>query len=59
MDAKVFLHRVRKSRESMELLKTKKNKIIKIKEKPKKYFSDLAITGLYFFDKKVLNMLNN
>ena len=30
------------------------NKIIKIKEKPKKYFSDLAITGLYFFDNDVV-----
>ena len=25
-----------------------------IKEKPKKYLSDLAITGLYFFDNKVI-----
>jgi len=31
-----------------------KNKIISIKEKPKKYLSDLAITGLYFFDNKVI-----
>ena len=30
-------------------------KIIKIKEKPKKFFSDLAITGLYFFDNNVVN----
>ena len=30
------------------------NKIIKIKEKPKKFFSDLAITGLYFFDNHVV-----
>ena len=30
------------------------NKIIKILEKPKKYFSDLAITGLYFFDNNVV-----
>ena len=28
-------------------------KIKNIKEKPKKFVSDLAITGLYFFDKKV------
>jgi len=32
----------------------KKNKIIKIVEKPKKNFSNLAITGLYFFDNKVV-----
>jgi len=32
----------------------KKNKIIKIIEKPKKYFSNFAITGLYFFDNKVI-----
>jgi glucose-1-phosphate thymidylyltransferase len=31
------------------------NKIIKIKEKPKKSKSNLAITGLYFFDKNVVN----
>ena len=30
------------------------NKIIKIQEKPQKYFSDLAITGLYFFDNDVV-----
>ena len=32
----------------------KKNKILKIVEKPKKPRSNLAITGLYFFDKKVI-----
>ena len=32
----------------------KKNKIISIKEKPKKFLSDLAITGLYFFDNNVI-----
>ena len=33
----------------------KKNKIIKIIEKPKKSFSNLAVTGLYFFDNDVIN----
>ena len=32
----------------------KKNKITFIKEKPKKFISDLAITGLYFFDNNVI-----
>ena len=33
--------------------------IIKIVEKPKKFFSNLAITGLYFFDNKVINYSKN
>ena len=33
----------------------KKNKILKIVEKPKKNFANLAITGLYFFDNNVIN----
>ena len=52
--AKVFLHRVRKP-EKYGVAKVKKNKILSIKEKPKKFFSDFAITGLYFFDNKVVN----
>ena len=51
--AKVLLHRVSKP-EKYGVAKVKKNKIILIKEKPKKFFSDLAITGLYFFDNKVV-----
>ena len=31
-----------------------KNKVIKIVEKPKKFVSDYAITGLYYFDKNVV-----
>ncbi len=34
----------------------KKNKILSIKEKPKNSRSNLAITGLYFFDNKVVNL---
>ena len=37
----------------------KKNKIIKIIEKPKKKFSNLAVTGLYFFDNKVIGYSKN
>ena len=51
--AKILLHKVAKP-ESYGVAKIdKKNKIIGIKEKPKKFFSELAITGLYFFDKNV------
>jgi glucose-1-phosphate thymidylyltransferase len=53
--AKVVLHRVPKP-ESFGVAKiNKQNHIIDIKEKPKKFLSDLAITGLYFFDNKVIN----
>tara|TARA_Y100000768_G_scaffold374983_1_gene345315 strand:+ start:456 stop:1322 length:867 start_codon:yes stop_codon:yes gene_type:complete len=52
--AKVILHKVIKP-ELFGVAKTSKSgKITSIKEKPKKYISDLAITGLYFFDKKVV-----
>ena len=37
----------------------KKNKITKIIEKPKKLFSNLAVTGLYFFDNKVIKYTKN
>ena len=52
--AKVLLHRVT-SPEKYGVAKIKNNKITFIKEKPKKFISDLAITGLYFFDNKVIN----
>ena len=37
----------------------KKNKITKIIEKPKKTLSNLAVTGLYFFDNKVIDYCKN
>ena len=52
--AKIILHKVLKP-ELFGVAKTNKNnKIIKIIEKPNKFVSDLAITGLYFFDNKVV-----
>ncbi len=51
--AKVILHRV-KEPQKYGIAKVKNNKILSIKEKPKKFLSDLAITGLYFFDKNVV-----
>ena len=53
--AKVILHKVLKP-ELFGVAKTSANgKISFIKEKPKKFISDQAITGLYFFDKNVVN----
>jgi len=52
--AKVLLHKVLKPELYGVAKLNKANKIISIKEKPKKYLSDLAITGLYYFDKKVV-----
>ncbi len=52
--AKVILHKVIKP-ELYGVAKVNKTGTIKLlKEKPKKFISDLAITGLYFFDKKVV-----
>ena len=52
--AKILLHVVQKP-EAFGVAKiNNKKKIIQIKEKPKKFISNLAITGLYFFDNKVI-----
>jgi len=51
--AKIILHKVMDP-QKFGVAKIKKRKILSIKEKPKKFFSDLAITGLYFFDKNVV-----
>src|SRR6056300_1199842 len=52
--ARVVLHKVQHP-EAFGVAKVdKKNRIILIKEKPKKFLSDLAITGLYFFDNNVV-----
>ena len=52
--AKVLLHSVQ-TPELFGVAKVdKNNKIIQLKEKPKKFISNHAITGLYFFDNKVV-----
>ncbi len=52
--ARVVLHKVTRP-DLFGVAKINKNKkIISIKEKPKKFLSDLAITGLYFFDNRVV-----
>jgi glucose-1-phosphate thymidylyltransferase len=50
----IFTYKVNNSQD-YGIVEIKKNKILSIKEKPKKSKSDLAITGLYFFDKNVVN----
>ena len=52
--AKVILHKVIKPELFGVAKISKTGKIMSLKEKPKKYISDLAVTGLYFFDKKVV-----
>ena len=52
--AMVFVKQVKKP-EDYGVALIKKNKINKIIEKPKKYISDYAITGLYYFDNTVVN----
>ena len=53
--ATVILHPVRNPSAYGVASINKKNKISKIIEKPKKFFSNLAVTGLYFFVNKVVN----
>jgi len=57
--AKVLLHKVSKPELYGVAKINNKNKIIGIKEKPKKYYSDYAITGLYYFDNKVIKYAKN
>ena len=57
--AEVFLHPVSNPSAYGVAKVNKKNKIQKIVEKPKKIFSNLAITGLYFFDNKSVQFSKN
>ena len=51
--AKIILHKVKKPDQYGVAKINNKYKVTYIKEKPKKFISDLAITGLYFFDNLV------
>tara|TARA_Y100000590_G_C15676210_1_gene998123 strand:+ start:1076 stop:1945 length:870 start_codon:yes stop_codon:yes gene_type:complete len=55
----IFVHGVNNPSQYGVVKINKRNKIIKIVEKPKKYLSNLAITGLYFFDNKVVKYSKN
>ena len=52
--AKVLLHNVQTPELFGVAKVNKNNKIIQLKEKPKKFISNNAIIGLYFFDNKVV-----
>ena len=51
--AKIFIHPVKKP-DLYGVATLKKIKFLKLIEKPKKTKSNLAVTGLYFFDNKVV-----
>ena len=54
--AKIILHNVQNPGSfGVAKINEKNKKILKIVEKPKKFISNKAITGLYFFDKNVVN----
>ncbi len=52
--AKIILHKVLKPELYGVARVDSKQKILHIEEKPKKFISDYAITGLYFFDNKAV-----
>ena len=57
--AKIFIHPVSNPSNYGVVKINQKKKILKIIEKPKKYLSNLAITGLYFFDNNVIKYASN
>jgi len=52
--AKIFIHPVKNPSNYGVATLNKSKKVIKLVEKPKKTKSNLAVTGLYFFDNKVI-----
>ena len=56
--AKIFTHPVKNPHQYGVASLDKNKKVIKLVEKPKKTRSNLAVTGLYFFDNKVIELTN-
>ena len=54
--AKIFIHPVKNSHLYGVATLDKNKKVINLTEKPKKTKSNLAVTGLYFFDNNVVNL---
>ena len=54
--AKIFIHPVKKPQLFGVVTLNKNKKVINLKEKPKNSRSNLAVTGLYFFDNKVIEL---
>ena len=54
--AKIFIHPVKNPQLYGVATLSKNNKVSKLIEKPKKTKSNLAVTGLYFFDNKVVEL---
>ena len=54
--AKIFIHPVKNPQLYGVATLSKNNKVSKLIEKPKKTISNLAVTGLYFFDNKVVEI---
>ena len=54
--AKIFAKKVIDPEKSGVVVFDKNNKVEKIVEKPKKWISDYAITGLYLYDKRVVEI---
>ena len=57
--AKILLHKVKKPELYGVAKVNKYKKIVSLKEKPKFYFSDLAVTGFIFLIKTLLSTQKN
>ena len=56
--AKIFVHPVKNPNQYGVAILNKRKKVVKLVEKPKKIKSNLAVTGLYFFDNNAIQYSN-